>query len=128
MLPLFLLAGLLMCGCGGGGSSSNPSGTPQTAAPTVTTSAAQNGAVIVTLKSSTPGATIYYTVDNSAPTTSAQRYEAPFLVAANLTVKTIASAPGSTASGVTTQERTSVEIWDAARREACRASQTPNAM
>ena len=103
MLPIFLMSGLLMCGCGDGGSSFTSSGTPQTAPPTVTTSPAQNGAVIVTLKSSISGATIYYTLDNSTPTTSAQRYEAPFLVAANLTVKTIATAPGNTASSVTTQ-------------------------
>ena len=105
MLNLFLLSSLLMCGCGGGGSFSGSStaSPAAAAAPAITTTAAQNGAVIVTLKSSTPGATVYYTVDNSAPTTSAQVYEAPFLVAANLTVKAIASAPGSSVSSVTTQ-------------------------
>src|SRR5580704_17654036 len=105
MLNLFLLSSLLMCGCGGGGSfsSSSTASPAAAAAPAITTTAAQNGAVIVTLKSSTPGATVYYTVDNSAPTTSAQVYEAPFLVAANLTVKAIASAPGSSVSSVTTQ-------------------------
>src|SRR5215469_328944 len=101
MFNVFLLSGLLMCGCGD--SSFSSSGTPQAVAPTIATSPSQNGAMIVALKSSTPGATIYYTLDNSAPTTSAQRYEAPFLVAANLTVKTIATAPGNTASSVTTQ-------------------------
>ncbi len=103
MLNLFLLLGLLICGCGGSGSNSGSSGTPAAAAPTIATTAAQNGAVIVTLKSSTSGAAVYYTLDNSAPTTAAQRYEAPFLVAANLTVKAIAAATGSATSGVTTQ-------------------------
>jgi beta-glucanase (GH16 family) len=103
MLNMFLSLGLLMCGCGVSDSDSGSSGTPVAAAPIIASAAAQNGAVIVTLKTSTPGASIYYTLDNSAPTTSSQRYEAPFLVAANLTVKTIATAPGSTASSVTTR-------------------------
>jgi len=105
MLNLFLLSGLLICGCRGDGSSSGSSGaSPAPAAtPVIATTPAQNGAVIVTLKSSTSGATIYYTLDNSAPTTSSQIYEAPFLVAANLSVKAIAAAPGSPASSVASQ-------------------------
>jgi beta-glucanase (GH16 family) len=102
MLNIFLLSGVLMCGCGGSESYSGSSGTPADA-PTIATTAAQNGAVIVTLKSSTSGATVYYTVDNSTPTTAAQRYEAPFLVAANLTVKAIAAATGSATSSVSAQ-------------------------
>jgi beta-glucanase (GH16 family) len=105
MLSVFVLSGLLMCGRGGSGSSSGSrAGSPTAAAaPTISTTPAQNGAVIVTLKSSTPGATVYYTLDNSVPSTSAQIYEAPFLVAANLTVKAMATAEGSAASSVTTQ-------------------------
>ncbi len=103
MLSAFLLSGLFMCGCGGsGGSSASIATSPPTAAPTIAATPTQNGAVIVTLKSTTAGATVYYTVDNSAPTSSSQVYEAPFLVAANLTVKAIATAQGSTSS-VTTQ-------------------------
>jgi beta-glucanase (GH16 family) len=103
MLSWFLLSSVFLCACGGG---STPSGPPQptpTAAPTISTTAAQNGAVIATLKTTTPGATLYYTLDNSTPTTSSQIYQAPFLVAANLTVKAIATAPANSASSVTTQ-------------------------
>ena len=71
-------------------------------APTTSTTAAQNGAVIVSLADTTPGAAIYYTVDGSTPTTSSQQYQAPFLVASNLTVNAIATAAG-TSSTVSSQ-------------------------
>jgi beta-glucanase (GH16 family) len=73
------------------------------AQPIFTTTAAQNGAVVVSLASSTSGATIYYTLDGSTPTTSSQVYEAPFLVASNLTVNAIAAASGDTTSAVSSQ-------------------------
>ncbi len=79
---------------------------PQAAAPTVSTSTnngAQNGAVIVTLASTTSGATIYYTIDGSTPSTSSTQYIAPFMVASNLTLNAIATASGDTNSNVTTQ-------------------------
>ena len=107
MLSLFVLAGTMLCGgCGSaGGLTIAPMATSaQTAvAPVVTTTAAQNGAVIASLASTTNGATIYYTLDGSTPTASSQVYEAPFLVASNLTVKAIAVADGYTTSVVTTQ-------------------------
>jgi beta-glucanase (GH16 family) len=62
------------------------------ATPSISTTAAQNGAVIVTLTDSTPGASIYYTLDGSAPTEKSVRYFAPFLVASNLTLHAIAAA------------------------------------
>ncbi|MGA9063539.1 MAG: family 16 glycosylhydrolase [Terracidiphilus sp.] len=98
-LSIFLLAG---CGSGGGSTLGSAS-TPQAAAPTVRTTAALNGAVVVTLASTTSGATIYYTVDGTTPTASSQIYEAPFLAALNLTVKAMAAAPGDTNSSVTSQ-------------------------
>jgi beta-glucanase (GH16 family) len=95
---------LLPVGCAsGGGPSSGSSSNPQTAAPTISTTAAQNGAVIVALATITPGAAIYYTVDGSTPTTSSTIYEAPFLVASNLTLNAIATASGDTNSTVATQ-------------------------
>ena len=108
MLAAIVLSGGLLCGCGNSGNASTGGGgttTTQTpaAAPTVTTTAAQNGAVVVSLASTTPGATVYYTVDGSTPTASSQQYQAPFLVASNLTVKAIATASGDTNSGVTSQ-------------------------
>ena len=107
MLSLFALAGALLCsGCGGsGGMAITPTPTPTLTAqpPVVTTATAQNGAVVTTLASTTSGATIYYTLDGSAPSSSSQVYEAPFLVSSNLTVKAIATASGYATSVVTTQ-------------------------
>jgi beta-glucanase (GH16 family) len=113
-VALLLLCGLAS-GCGGGGSSSSGNSTGGTgtggttttstaSAPTITTAQAQNGAVIVTLADSTSGATIYYTLDGTTPSTTSQQYQAPFLVASNLTVKALAAASGSNNSTVTSQD------------------------
>src|ERR1700687_3262343 len=88
MLAAILLANALMCGCGGGNAGGG-GGVSPTSSPTVSTTAAQNGAVIVSLASATPGAAIYYTVDGSTPSASSQQYQAPFLVASNLTLKSV---------------------------------------
>jgi len=102
MLATIILEGAGLCGCSAGATGGSAPG--QTAsAPTVTTAAAQNGAVVVSLGSAPAGATIYYSEDGSTPTASSQQYQAPFLVAANLTVKAIATASGMSASGVTSQ-------------------------
>jgi hypothetical protein len=68
---------------------------------TMSTTAAQNGAMIVSLATPTPKATIYYTLDGSVPTVASMKYEAPFLVASNLTVKAFALYPGYAPSTVT---------------------------
>jgi len=101
-----LAAGILVvAGCGSGGSEaqSSPSGSLPSAAPAFTTIPALNGAVVVALSSVTPGATIHYTADGSTPTASSPIYEAPFLVASNLTVNAIATAPGNSNSSVATR-------------------------
>ena len=107
LLTSVLMLTVFLHGCGGGGYSGGNNGGGggggnSTAAPTVATKAAQNGAVIVSLSSTTAGAVVYYTVDGSTPTASSQQYQAPFLVWANLTVKAIAIAAG-TSSTVTSQ-------------------------
>jgi len=101
-----LAAGILVvagCGNGGGAAQSSQSGISATASPAITATAALDGAVVVTLASATPGATIHYTEDGSAPTTSSSVYEAPFLVASNLTINAIAAASGDSNSTVTTK-------------------------
>src|SRR5271166_780896 len=107
MPAAIFLSCALMCGCGGGngGNGGGGGGGNQTAAPTISTTPALNSAVIVTLASTTAGATIYYTVDGSTPATSSQSYLAPFLVASNLTVSAIAVNAGETSS-VTAQSFT----------------------
>ena len=105
ILGAILLCNLLTFGCGGssgGGNNGGGGGGNVTAAPTISTKTALNGAQIVSLSSTTSGAIIYYTVDGGTPTTSSQRYQAPFLVASSLTVKALAVA-GGTSSTVTTQ-------------------------
>ena len=89
-----LLGCAWISGCGSGTASFSGGGNP-VASPAISSTAAQNSAVIVTLSSSTPGTTIYYTVDGTSPTTSSQPYLAPFLVASNLTVNAIAVAGGN---------------------------------
>jgi beta-glucanase (GH16 family) len=96
------VSAVLLAGCGSGGSSTTVT-TTQAAAPAIATTAAQNGAVIVTLSSTTAGATVYFTTDGSTPTTSSPIYEAPFLVASNLTLNAMAAAQGDVNSSVTSQ-------------------------
>ncbi|MGC2617791.1 MAG: family 16 glycosylhydrolase [Acidobacteriaceae bacterium] len=93
--------GTSTCGtCGGGGGGTQPT---VVATPTITMAAALGGAQIVTLADTTSGASIYFTVDGSAPSSSSTQYIAPFLVAANETLNVIATATGDTASSVATQ-------------------------
>lgn len=88
------LAIVLIAGCGGGsGNKSAPPPDQNAATPAVATSQAQNGAVVVTLSDTTKGATMYYTLDGTTPTSSSTEYFAPFLVASNVTLNAIATAP-----------------------------------
>lgn len=102
ILTAILLSSALMCGCGSAGVATFGGVGNPPAAPTVSTTAAENGAVIVSLASTTAGAVIYYTVDGSTPSPSSQQYQAPFLVASNLTVKAIAVSGASRALTVST--------------------------
>jgi beta-glucanase (GH16 family) len=103
----------LLCGCSGGaagnGNELTTSPPQQAVSPTITASTingARNGAVIVSLATTTSNATIYYTLDGTTPTTSSQQYQAPILVASNLTINAIATATGSTTSNVATKNFT----------------------
>jgi beta-glucanase (GH16 family) len=104
MFKALLIAGALLCACGT--STALSPDVSAAAAPTITgvsVGGALNGALIVKLATATPGATMHYSVDGSDPTAASQTYEAPFLVAANLTVKAVAVVPGSAPSAISSQ-------------------------
>ena len=68
-------------------------GTGTTATPVITpATGTYSSAQTVTITDSTSGATMYYTVDGSQPTTSSTRYTGSFTVSATTTVKAIATA------------------------------------
>ena len=122
---------ILPAGCGGGTATGTGGGTQAAATPTLTTSAALNGAQVVALSSATSGATIYYTIDGSTPTTSSPVYEAPFLVASNLTVNAVAAASGYTNSAVASQSFASnipsgTLVWSDEFSNATSANAQPN--
>jgi hypothetical protein len=56
----------------------------------------------VTLSTTTPGATIYFTVNGAAPTTISAQYTGPIAVTASTTIEAIATAPGYQTSATAT--------------------------
>ena len=79
--------------------SSTAGTTPQTPAPTFSPAAGTyTSAQSVTLTDA--GATIYYTLNGSTPTTSSAKYSSAIPIASNTTVQAIAVASGSTQSAV----------------------------
>jgi len=104
--PVSLLAICLFmtAACSEGGTALSPAGVATvTATPTIAAAPALNGAQVVTLSDTTSGATIYYTVDGSPPTTASESYQAPILVASNLKISAIATSAGAGGSGVASQ-------------------------
>ena len=75
----------------------------QLSGPAIIMTPAKAGAEIVTLRDTTPGATIYYTIDGSTPTATSAQYFAPFLVTSSVTIKTIA-IEAKQASKIATQK------------------------
>ena len=72
--------------------------TPVYSPPGAVYSAAQS----VTISDTNPSATIYYTTDGSAPTTSSTRYTSPIEISSTGTVRSIAAAAGDTNSDIGT--------------------------
>jgi len=74
---------------------------PTTAQPAFSPAAGTyTGAQSVTISDSSPGATIYFTTDGSAPTTSSSVYSGPIIVSANETLRAIAVAPSDAPSTI----------------------------
>lgn len=69
----------------------------------VTPTISQEGST-VTIASTTAGATIYYTVDGSTPTSSSTKYTAPFSLAESATIKAIAIRSHYTDSDVASHD------------------------
>lgn len=75
---------------------------PQAAAPTFSIpTGTYTTAQTVAISDSTPGATLYYTTDGTAPTAASTTYSGPVSIATPTTLKAIAIAPGYLASTVT---------------------------
>ena len=78
--------------------------TPQTAAPVINPGGESfTGSVSVAITDSTPGASIFYTTNGTAPTTSSTKYTGPINVTASETINAIASASGFMPSTVTSE-------------------------
>jgi len=60
----------------------------------------------VTLSDTTPGATIHYTTDGSAPTVDSPVYNGPVSVSATTTIQALAAAPGYSPSAITSSTYT----------------------
>lgn len=93
-----LLSAVLTVGCNSGDGETPVAATPTFSPPGGTYTTAQS----VTISTTTPGATIYFTTDGSPPTTASPVYGGPVTVAASATLKAIATAPGYTTSPVGT--------------------------
>ena len=82
-------------------------GTPTVATPTVTPAGGTfSNSVTVSLQTTTPGATIYYTTDGSTPSTASAVYTSSFMLTADATVNAYAVASGYTDSPIASADFT----------------------
>jgi len=89
-------------------------GVTQTSAPVITPGTeSYNGTLSVTITDSTSGASIYYTTDGTAATTSSTLYTGPITVSSTETIKAIASATGLLLSAQSSATYTNVSQTDA---------------
>src|SRR5581483_851642 len=98
----FVLAALVLAGCGGGGSDSAKNAPQQSAAtPTFSPAAGTYTSIqSVTLSDATPGASIYYTTDGSTPSGTSAAYSKAIQVSSTETIEAIAIAAGYANSAV----------------------------
>jgi hypothetical protein len=104
--PFWALSALLLTfapvatvGCGAGSTSSGtsePTATPVYSPGSGTYTTAQS----VSITDATAGASIFYTTDGSAPTSSSTPYTAPIAISTTTTLQALATAPGSTTSSI----------------------------
>jgi len=117
---LVSLVGILLAGCD---SSTNPQPEPPKAPDTTArvaispSTGAVDSVLLVTMSSTTTGATIRYTLDGSLPGDSSPIYSAPLVLRAATVVQARASAPGLVTSSVTkvaypiSMRRQLVGVW-----------------
>jgi len=88
-------------------------GTPSVATPTFSPAAGTyTSAQNVTISCTTTGATIYYTTDGTAPTTSSAVYSSPIAISETTTVKAMAAKSGMTNSSVATATYTITQLTE----------------
>ena len=73
---------------------------PSVSAPVISGTTPFEGSTQVSISCGTTGASIYYTTDGNAPTTSSTPYSAPFTISETTTVKAIAALNGETSAVV----------------------------
>ena len=96
---LLATAALFVAGCGGGGNA--PAVTRAVATPTLSPAGGSFAtAQSVTLSDATAGATIFYTVNITTPTTASTAYTGAINVSTTTTITAIAVAAGDTNSAV----------------------------
>ena len=100
-------SGFQQSGVGSAAYTISAGGPPVVATPTFSPGAgAYTSAQTVSISCATSGATIFYTVDGSTPTTSSAQYGSPLTVSSTQTLKAIATAPGDEQSAVGTASYT----------------------